>query len=330
MATYCGAAFVGEQLESIANQTRPPDELVVSDDCSPDETVEIVERFALEAPFPVRILRNPENVGFSRNFARALAGASGDLVFLSDQDDIWLPDKIERVVAELDRSPLCLALIHDQRILDQNTSEVFNQTYFDNQSALGLAEKELVSGNFTALRRELLDILQPFPQEVSYDFWIARVADRLGCRMVLREPLQLYRRHSSNVSDPVLAQRRPSLWSELLRMGRRDPRPYWQEEIELSRLAAARIGERQDAVDRRLGKGRAEGSLANLAHEIRSLERRIEILSLPPVQRRIEVIKSWRSGFYSQFSGGRSAIKDLVQPLDLIDERPLQSGSFTR
>jgi len=315
MATYQGAAFVREQLESIARQTRLPDELIVSDDCSTDATVEIVERFATRAPFSVHIARNDENLGFSRNFEQALAAASGNVVFVSDQDDIWCPEKIERVVAAFERNPDIFSVIHDQRILNQRSGKVFKRTYFDNQRALGLAEKELVSGNFTAMRRELLSILQPFPPQLAYDFWIARVSAALGCRKLIREPLQLYRRHPSNLSEPVLAHRRPTLIAELFRIGRQDPRLHWWETLEQWRLVESRVRERRVAIDDCLGKDRASAALARLSREIRSLERRIGIMSLPPIRRRIEVFRNWRGGLYDQFSGAKSAIRDLLQPL---------------
>ena len=315
MATYQGSAFIGEQLKSIAKQTRLPDELVISDDCSADETVSLVKQFAASAPFSVKILENNENVGFSRNFDRAVAATDADIVFLSDQDDIWFPEKIERVVAEFERNPDVFALIHDQRILDNETGEIFPRTYFDNQRALGLAEKELVSGNFTAVRCELLSILRPFPSQIAFDFWIARVATALGCRRVLRKPLQLYRRHSCNLSEPVLAHRRPSLVGELLRMGRQDPRRHWRQAAEECELVANRVRERSGEIDRLLGNGRANASLAALSREVASLERRIAVMSLPPLRRRIEVFRSWRNGLYDQFSGARSAVRDMLQPL---------------
>jgi glycosyltransferase involved in cell wall biosynthesis len=315
MATYQGAAFIGEQLESIAKQTRLPDELVISDDGSCDGTLEIAEQFASSAPFRVRICRNRENLGFSRNFERAVAETGGDVVFLSDQDDIWFPHKIERVMLEFDRNPGALAVIHDQRTLHQKTGEIFARSYFDNQLALGLANRELVSGNSTAARRELITILQPFPDEVAHDFWIARVSTALDSRTVLREPLQLYRRHSSNLSKPVLAHRRPTLLAELLRMGLQDPRPHWRETLQQLKLAAARIEERSDAIDQRLGKGRVDAALEKLSREIRAFEHRIEVMSLPALRRRAEILRNWRGGFYDQFSGAKSAIRDLVVPL---------------
>jgi glycosyltransferase involved in cell wall biosynthesis len=315
MATYQGAEFLGEQLESIAKQTRQPDELIVSDDCSTDETMIVASHFAAGAPFPVHIVRNEQTFGFSGNFERALSRTRGDVVFLSDQDDVWFPEKVERVTAEFERAADVLAVIHDQRTLEQRTGQIFERTYFDNRRALGLAEKELVSGNFTALRRELINIVLPFPEQVAYDFWIARISTALNCRAVIREPLQLYRRHSSNLSQPILSNPRPTLLSELRRMGPRDPRPHWRETFEQCLLASTRIQDRSGEIDECLGEGRAKASLARLSRHMQSLERRIEVMSLPSVRRRIEVFRSWRSGVYDQFSGAKSAIRDLFQPL---------------
>jgi glycosyltransferase involved in cell wall biosynthesis len=314
MATYNGESFIEEQLESIASQTRQPDELVVADDCSTDTTLALVQRFANRAQFAVHTMRNDKNLGFNTNFERALAHCSGDLIFISDQDDVWFPQKIDRVANKLDQHPDCLALIHDEQILDQKSGQIFERTYFGNQRALGFQDSELVSGNCTALRRELLEILQPFPSGINYDYWIGWMADVLNCRVVLREPLQLYRRHASNSSEPVLAERRPSPWSVLWRNGLPDPRPAWSETLEHYRLLAARIHDRPGAIERLLGAGRAEASIEKLSQEISALQQRIEVISLPAYQRRIEILRNWRRGFYRQFSGHKSAIKDLLQP----------------
>jgi hypothetical protein len=85
--------------------------------------------------------------------------------------------------------------------------------------------------------------------------------------------------------------------------------------FEQYQLVASRIEEYSDAIDKHLGNGRAKASLASLSLRMQSLERRIEVMSLPPIRRRIEVFRSWRDGLYDQFSGAKSAIRDLFQPL---------------
>ena len=93
LATYNGGRFLSEQLESFLVQERMPDELLVSDDASTDETLSIVDAFARRAPLPVKVVVNPERLGFIRNFAAALALADADIIFMSDQDDVWLPQR---------------------------------------------------------------------------------------------------------------------------------------------------------------------------------------------------------------------------------------------
>src|SRR4029079_17285220 len=94
-----GARFLPEQLRSIAAQTRPPDELIVCDDRSTDETAQVIEAFAATAPFPVRLVRNEERLGSTRNFERAVSLCDGSLIALADQDDSWHPEKLARLQA---------------------------------------------------------------------------------------------------------------------------------------------------------------------------------------------------------------------------------------
>ena len=93
MSTYNGGKYLQEQLDSFLAQTSLPDELVITDDCSTDNTLEIIQAFAAMAPFEVRWEQNEKNLGYTGNFNQALMKTTGDLVFLSDQDDVWFPEK---------------------------------------------------------------------------------------------------------------------------------------------------------------------------------------------------------------------------------------------
>src|SRR6516165_6563427 len=103
MATYNGAHFIRAQLESIAQQTLLPSELVVRDDASSDHTLNIVEQFASHAPFPIRIYRNAVRLGYPDNFMQAAALTTGKWIAFCDQDDIWLSQKLERVAGTIAR-----------------------------------------------------------------------------------------------------------------------------------------------------------------------------------------------------------------------------------
>ena len=118
MATYDGAAFVEEQLESIAAQSRPPDELLVVDDASNDDTVSRVEAFAARAAFTVRLERNPENRSSTPTFERALGLCTGGIVFFADQDDIWHEQKIATLAGVLEAHPGVGAVFSNGRVVD--------------------------------------------------------------------------------------------------------------------------------------------------------------------------------------------------------------------
>lgn len=119
MTTYCGSAYVKQQLESLLEQTRPADEVVIIDDCSKDNTAEIVRAF-LQAHslsnwhFSV----NEQNLGYKQNFKEAITRTGGDIIFLCDQDDIWHPDKLERMEGMFERYPSCMAMNTGFRYID--------------------------------------------------------------------------------------------------------------------------------------------------------------------------------------------------------------------
>src|SRR3954454_19649281 len=112
LAVWNGERFIAEQLESIAEQSRPPDELVISDDGSSDDTVEIARRFARRAPFDVVIMPNQERIGHSDNFFRAMKACTGDLIALCDCDDVWHPDKLARCERPLQLDPSVSLVAH--------------------------------------------------------------------------------------------------------------------------------------------------------------------------------------------------------------------------
>ena len=119
LCTYNGSRYLKEQLDSIAGQTRLPSELIIRDDRSTDDTVDIARRFAETAPFAVKVHVNSENVGSTKNFELAIEGCSGDIIALSDQDDIWLPQKLERLEAEFAADPGVGLVFSDAELTDE-------------------------------------------------------------------------------------------------------------------------------------------------------------------------------------------------------------------
>lgn len=312
MATYNGEQFLAEQLRSIAGQTRQPDELVVTDDHSSDRTIDILRSFAASAPFPLAIHENAKRLGFTGNFERALSLCTGDLIFISDQDDIWYPDKIERVVDTLSGGARKLAVIHDQHLVDARGRR-YPTTYMQNVAAVGYSGRELQSGNCTAFDARLMAILQPFPDVTFYDAWINLVADLLQGRVILREPLQSYRRHEANATGSAVTDERPSRWRTFLGQGMTDPRTGWKWNIDRLRAALERIDERRAAVEELVGKEGAEAAIARAEQEILAFERRLALTRTPRWRRWAAILPAWRSGAYDEFSGLRSALVDMVR-----------------
>jgi glycosyltransferase involved in cell wall biosynthesis len=118
MCTFNGGRYLEEQLESIGAQTRPPCELVVCDDGSTDDTISILKRFEANAPFPVRIVQNGTRMGSTRNFDQAIGMVRGELIALCDQDDRWLPHKLERLSNCLIENPFLGGVFSDAELID--------------------------------------------------------------------------------------------------------------------------------------------------------------------------------------------------------------------
>lgn len=203
MATYNGEWYLREQLQSFLRQTRQPDELIITDDCSTDETETIVRDFAQAAPFKVEFYRNEKNLGFCGNFNAAMTRATGDLVFLSDQDDVWFPEKIEHMVGVAEKNSEALVVMNDAALTDGELNEL-GPTMAGQLCSSRLSMQYFLMGCCCAIRRELLDFCLPIPAGYkAHDSWIASFADGLEAKVIDREVLQYYRRHESNASQTI-------------------------------------------------------------------------------------------------------------------------------
>lgn len=321
MATFNGAAYLPKQLESLALQELRPDELVVCDDGSTDGTIELLEAFARTAPFRVRIHRNESNLGVMRNFEKALSLCEGDIVFLSDQDDVWLPEKIGEVLNVFETAPGALAVINDKLIADENLVPT-GATMLGNIRGFGSPDGNFVAGCCSAFRREWLRIALPIPEgAIAHDTWLVGLAYRLEVASISEKPLQYYRRHGTNVSQNAysdrrrvgLARRLATEIGAILRRSSQDAGPYWQGFLDSNEAEARRIGERRDDLDRLGLAGQADSALSLLRRQSETMaaRRRLAAATLP--RRAAGVWKLWRSGGYAPFSGWKSALKDLLR-----------------
>ena len=206
MPTYNGVRYLREQLDSIFAQTMLPDEVIIVDDCSTDGTVDLLEEYAKE--HPIVLLKNTENLGINANFTKGIGASKGDYIFLSDQDDVWLPTKIEktyRKLVEIERHgmPACVSShVYD---VDANL-QVYNTGVWDDSTDGSAVMKGFCSQGCTlGFNRLLADMVLPFPMQknLMYDAILGIVSYLLGSRYVLGEKLMYYRHHSSNAVGQV-------------------------------------------------------------------------------------------------------------------------------
>jgi glycosyltransferase involved in cell wall biosynthesis len=210
MCTFNGCRFIAQQLESIASQTRLPDELIVCDDRSSDNTREMVKDFERRVSFPVRLFGNDETLGSTANFEKAISLCSGDIIALSDQDDIWYPNKLEFLERCFLASPATVAAFSDADVVEtdgqRSALRLWNCVGFGaNEQRLfteGLGWRVLikhpvVTGATLAFRRDLSSAILPIPRRFTHDRWISFLASASGPVKPIREALIRYRKHNN-------------------------------------------------------------------------------------------------------------------------------------
>jgi glycosyltransferase involved in cell wall biosynthesis len=210
LCTYNGENYLREQLASILRQTRLPDELVICDDLSTDQSVAIAREFATTAPFPVRVEVNAENLKSTRNFARAIELCVGDVIALADQDDVWLPHKLAALEAALAASPEAGFVFSDAEAVGPGLEPLGyrlweairfwpreQQRFRRGEAFECLLRRYRVTGATMAFRQEYRDLILPIPPEWVHDAWIALLISAVAPCALVEEPLIRYRQHSS-------------------------------------------------------------------------------------------------------------------------------------
>lgn len=311
MTTYNAGRHGEAQLQSFAAQTRLPDELVITDDGTEGDTANMVERFAASVSFPVRYSRNETNLGINLNFERAVSLATGDLVFMSDDDDAWFPEKLATVEAAFDADPSILSVINDQVIADAD-GRLTDRTVLQNVRKLGYGDEHYGTGACTAMRRSLVQLLLPFPRHtVPYDHWTNHLPFVLGVRHLIETPLQLYRRHGNNATASLLASDKASV-IKMATSDTGDMRPAYADKIVGLDMEIARLEEREAELAARGLADARQRALEALAAERRDHEARIHALGLGRAVRPFVVAKNLAVGNYASFQGWKSAAKDLL------------------
>lgn len=205
IATYNGENFIGEQLYSILSQISIGDEVIVVDDGSKDRTIEIINAIGDSR---IRLFSLQKNGGHVRAFEEALTHANNEIIFLSDQDDIWLPGKYQRVLKEFDMENSPVLVVHGLSVIDANGNFISNNWFSLSSgywSGLTLLVRELIKprvfGSASAFRRSLFDVMLPFPKFVyAHDHWLVICASMMGKSNLITDKLIHRRIHANNVT----------------------------------------------------------------------------------------------------------------------------------
>jgi len=215
LCTFNGGHFIGQQLESIINQSRPPDELIICDDASTDDTIDIVSSIAAGRLSTIHIIQNKKSLGCVKNFEKAIKCTTGDIIFLSDQDDVWFKEKILIMMSPFVESD-GVGLVYSDAILTDTELKPIGHTLFGRRKKLKLLEKRLphqmvrgigINGCTMAFRSCLKDFVLPIMESEGWghDHWIAFIAHAVMDSRPINKPLMYYRRHTHNSgNDPFL------------------------------------------------------------------------------------------------------------------------------
>ncbi|GAA4404317.1 hypothetical protein GCM10023187_21440 [Nibrella viscosa] len=211
LCTYNGESYLQAQWQSLLEQQQLPDEVIVCDDVSSDQTVDLLHKLSANAPFRVHIVTNPTQLGYNKNFEKALSLCSGDLIFICDQDDFWLPEKMATMLRFMEQRPAVQVAFNNAELADEHLKPInqlfWEQVRFDpltqDRWRAGEALDILLDGNrmmgcASVIRRQFLPKLLPIPVDLPgyiYDGWLALVAAAYNAIDFVDKPMQLYRIH---------------------------------------------------------------------------------------------------------------------------------------
>lgn len=317
LCTYNGARFLRRQLDSFVRQTCLPDELVVCDDGSSDETTAILSQFAKTAPFPVRVVENESNLGSTKNFERAISLCRGEFIALADQDDEWYPDKLETFHRLFAAFPDALLAFSDADVIDDHDvllkPRLWNRVHFSPLRRRPHIERDMLStllklnsvatGATMVMRSQLRAQIVPIPDQWVHDAWIAWMAALSGPVAVLPEAKIRYRIHPRQQLglDP------PSFLDRLRHARQNAAKDYvdWIHKLEeLRQYLEVKQNRQQKEVIPRINA------------KIRHMNSRMA-LSGSFLARTFRILSSWRE--YRQYARGTvSMLKDMFFPSESL------------
>jgi len=240
MATYNGELFLEEQIQSILNQSFQNFELIICDDCSTDKTAQIIQKY-MQTHSNIKLFKNETNIGFIKNFEKLISLCETPYIALSDQDDIWLENKLEIQMKAMKKaeslnnnSPL---MVHSDLMMINEEGKHLQNSFFKYKKYKLKDAKDLgqilgpcgVMGNTILFNQALKDKILPFPSCLEvHDYWIAVMTELLGERITMRQPLVKYRIHNENASNTIVkyASKTYSIQKSINFFRKKSPLPY--------------------------------------------------------------------------------------------------------
>lgn len=198
MPCFNGERFIEKQVMSILNQSHKAIELIIVDDKSTDNTASIISQLSLQFS-QIKFYQNPTNLGLNKNFEKAISLATSDLIALSDQDDIWLPTKVEELLNAIGDHWLVFS---NSRLINEDDEQIdgtlIHGLSIERLSFKSISINNFVTGHTTLFKKEILKFALPFPIKGYYDWWLGFVATYHNKITLLNKNLTLYRIHSAS------------------------------------------------------------------------------------------------------------------------------------
>lgn len=313
LCTHNGAAWVAEQLDSLTRQTRMPDELIICDDASADQTPAILHEFARNAPFRVQVHLHPENIGTSNNFSKAIELCTGDLIALCDQDDRWQPRKLELLEQRLLAEPQLGLVFCDAHLVNHDLAplgvKLWDTLYLDplqrdrltNGQAIGvLARVNVVTGATLMFRGRYKEVILPISPHWIHDGWIALMVLAVSQCGMVDEPLIEYRQHPRQ----QVGARKSTLWHQV-QVGLRMDSDYFKAEVCRWTDVYQRLLQHAD-------KLRYPRDLELIAQKLTFSRDRYQ-MRVEPGGRWNDIGRYWQAGHYKKMAWGwKSLLQDVV------------------
>lgn len=312
LCTYNGSSFVFEQIASIARQHQPPQELVVCDDGSIDETLHVLHGLSDKVQFRTRVCRNAVNLGSTKNFEKAISLCQSDVIALADQDDVWAEHKVGRLVDTFVKRQGIGFAFSDAEMVDEALRplgytlwEAIRLSSRERRLIAGgrafevLLRRNAVTGATMAFRADYRDLILPIPALWVHDAWIALLISAVADCALIEEPLIKYRQHPKQ----QIGGQKLGWYGQYLVAKAMESRCF-EKTAEMFRLARERLSEDRGFVVR-------PGALEMIDEKIAHFEAKARMRELGARRRQL-IWQELRSGRYRRYSQGwKSLAQDL-------------------